>query len=993
MLRINADELQLFSMNPSCIRNFCVVAHVDHGKTTLSDYLVASNGILSQQLAGEVRLMDSRPDEQERCITMKASSIALQYVYHDVPHLLNLVDSPGHIDFSCEVSTAMRLCDGAVIVVDVVDGVRQQTYSMLRHAYREQLSMMLVLNKIDRFIVTQQCTPAEAYDRMRSIIETCNATLAACANQERIQRENEEKGIRSPLYDDSTFPSSTPEAQKYDETKGEGADKEDDDEESTWFDPIKKNVVFCSCKDGWAFQLTDFAKLYAKTLTEVTNLEDYLWGEFYLDGKTKTITSTKRKVSQQPLAVQLVLEPLWAMYSAFCEKSEESERRRMAAKVGVDEKCWNNFRFCDDASKLKAVLSAWLPLAPCVLRCIVDSLDNPLEAVRRRLDALIPEHKALPENVTQAILNCDASANAPCIAYVCKLIDTQYLVGGMIGDGAENRSANDDSAFIGFARVYSGQLNAKQKVYVFSDGRVEENIVSNVFMFRGAGLETVNTVYAGSLCGLGGLTRSIVKYGTVSSVDNVVPFHPLTLPSSSIVRFSVYPKNLKDLPQLEKGLRLLYKVDPQVELSVALTGELVIGTAGEVHAERCLKDLVDTFSQVEVVASEPIVCFRETIIGSSNTKISKPYTASIHDGAFSITISARPLPTEALEILSQDQENISGNPRVRQHLESVLSQHRRFSLILKNSNTAVGGLYADGPAKLGFIGCVLLIDLEDSGATGRDSEEVGFSCATGKGEIISDCTVGSAAKGTDNPIMVRNDIGAASSEKCPTIVEDVSHTVRHQRQLLQDWKEWIVAGFQAATESGPMGQEPLFGIAFIISHIEFHPLPDGSWVSGGNVLPCVRDACRAAMEAHPRRLVEPMFDCTVYSSGPTQGKIYAALNRRRSDIVEEVPNEGSDLFYIKCFLPAVEAFGLQDELRIQTQGASNTQLEMSRWAVIEADPFFVPTTKEEIEEYGKEVGGKNIAARLLEKIRRRKGLYREKIVQNAEKQKFSLKGA
>ncbi|PWU98653.1 putative translation elongation factor EF-2 [Trypanosoma cruzi] len=141
--------LQRLSEKPERTRNFCMVAHVDHGKTTLSDYLVASNGILSPQLAGEVRLLDSRPDEQERCITMKASSIALRHVHKGVEHLLNLVDSPGHIDFSCEVSTAMRLCDGAVIIVDVVDGVTQQTSSMLRHAYREGLSMCLVLNKVD----------------------------------------------------------------------------------------------------------------------------------------------------------------------------------------------------------------------------------------------------------------------------------------------------------------------------------------------------------------------------------------------------------------------------------------------------------------------------------------------------------------------------------------------------------------------------------------------------------------------------------------------------------------------------------------------------------------------------------------------------------------------------------------------------------------------------------------------------------------------------
>eukprot|EP00388_Colpodella_angusta_P016588 GDKJ01041073.1.p1 GENE.GDKJ01041073.1~~GDKJ01041073.1.p1 ORF type:complete len:152 (+),score=24.30 GDKJ01041073.1:1-456(+) len=148
--------------------------------------------------------------------------------------------------------------------------------------------------------------------------------------------------------------------------------------------------------------------------------------------------------------------------------------------------------------------------------------------------------------------------------------------------------------------------------------------------------------------------------------------------------------------------------------------------------------------------------------------------------------------------------------------------------------------------------------------------------------------------------------------------------------------------------------------------------------------------CRKAFENNGRRLVEPMYDCTVYSSGQTQGKLYALLSKRRAIIVDEVLNEGSDLFYIKALLPANASFGLQDELRIATSGAAAAQLRMSHWAAIEQDPYYKPTTKEELEEDGTTVQ-QNFAAQTLEKIRKRKGLHREVLVEAAEKQKFSVK--
>ncbi|XP_007436022.1 elongation factor-like GTPase 1 [Python bivittatus] len=1114
--------------NTACIRNICILAHVDHGKTTLADCLISSNGIISKRLAGKLRYLDSRADEQVRGITMKSSAISLLFAKDDHEYLINLIDSPGHVDFSSEVSTAVRLCDGCIIIVDAVEGVCPQTHAVLRQAWLENIRPVLVINKIDRLILELKFTPQEAYSHLKMILEQVNAITATLFTSQ-ILEKRAEKDMEVQLNSDPTNGD-----QVYDWSTG----LEHTDDSHLYFSPDQGNVVFASAIDGWGFGIEHFAKLYSQKMgIKPSVLLKTLWGDYYLNMKAKKIMKVDQLKGKKPLFVQMVLENIWSLYEAVTKRDKEKIEKIISSlglKIGARE-----LRHTDPKVQLNAICSQWLPISDAVLSMVCDKLPSPLDITAERVEKLMcvgaKTFDSLPQetqDLKEAFMKCSSEETAPVIVFVSKMfaVDAKTLpqnkprllsqeeiaqrrervrqrqklaaaqeqesasegTGGSLMDptleAEENQGDNwlpatqsettaagkqepePKEVFIAFARVFSGVAKRGQKLFVLgpkydpieslhklplgcsaadalpSVPHLACCTLENLYLLMGRELEELEEVPLGNVLGIGGLQEFVLKSATLSSSPACPPFNPLNFEATPIVRVAVEPKHPSEMPQLVKGMKLLNQADPCVQILIQETGEHVLITAGEVHLQRCLDDLKERFARIEISVSKPIIPFRETIIRPPkvdmvNEEIGKQQkVAVIHqskeeqnkipegvqvdsDGLITIStpnkyatlsVQATPLPEEVTQLLEENSElirtielftsSLNEGRKTEEMNQKTLNRIQEFKQKLEQSlqgrkwRNAVEGIWSFGPRKCG-----------------------------------------------PNILLNRCEGYKRSIWQC---LEGIKLT--KEASLYRDFDNSIISGFQLATLSGPMCEEPLMGVCFSVekwdmsrfaeqislnrqdlddgkateetgdqeepsplSRTNTEPVSEnelqdddrcnlkslnkrkGEMLSAdcygpfsGQLIATMKEACRYAMQVKPQRLIAAMYTCEIMATAEVLGRVYAVLSKRVGRVLQEEMKEGTDIFIIKALLPVAESFGFADEIRKRTSGLASPQLVFSHWEVISDDPFWVPTTEEEYLHFGEKADSENQARKYMNAVRKRKGLYvEEKIVEHAEKQR------
>ncbi|MGB9674581.1 MAG: GTP-binding protein, partial [Nanopusillaceae archaeon] len=176
MATITERILKLMN-NPNNIRNIGIIAHIHHGKTTLTDSLLAGAGMLAEELAGEAMFTWWHETEKEREMTVYGAAVSMVHEYEGQDYLINLIDTPGHVEFSGQVTRAARAIDGAIVVVDFVDGVMPQTESVLRTALKEYVKPVLFINKTDRAITELKLSPQQIMERIGKIVIEVNRLI------------------------------------------------------------------------------------------------------------------------------------------------------------------------------------------------------------------------------------------------------------------------------------------------------------------------------------------------------------------------------------------------------------------------------------------------------------------------------------------------------------------------------------------------------------------------------------------------------------------------------------------------------------------------------------------------------------------------------------------------------------------------------------------------------------------------------------------------
>jgi 116 kDa U5 small nuclear ribonucleoprotein component len=561
---------------PGDVRNIAFCGHLHHGKTSLMDMLVAQTHDISSHLDSEtgkardaqLRYTDTHTIERERGLSIKASpmSLVLQGT-SGKSHLLNMVDTPGHVNFADEVAASMRLVDGVVLVVDVVEGVQTQTELAIKRAVLTGQPLVLLINKMDRLMLELKIPPTDAYFKLKHVVEEVNT------------------------YIENTIP-------------GRG--------EAFRVSPEKGNVAFACSSMSWCFTLPSFAKMYAETYpTAQFSAHEFsrrLWGDIYFNPGSRKFTRKAMEEKARRSFVHFVLEPIYKLYSHTISASPEDLKKTLA-ELGISLKPSQLRANAKDL--LKAVCEQFFGPATGLVDMVVQHIPSPKDGAKRMLDQFYTGPQ--DSKTAESMLQCNP--DGPLVVHVTKLFSTQDAKGfysfGRVLSGTARPGEK--------VRVLGESYSIEDEEAMINATIEDTWIAESRYNVPTSG------VPAGNLVLMGGVDNSIVKSATIVAPtlpndEDAYIFKPVTHFFESVFKVAVEPINPSELPKMLDGLRKINKSYPLITTKVEESGEHVVLGTGELYMDCVLHDLRRMYAQMEIKVSDPVTRFCETCVDQSAIK-------------------------------------------------------------------------------------------------------------------------------------------------------------------------------------------------------------------------------------------------------------------------------------------------------------------------------------------------------------------------------------
>lgn len=955
-------------------------------------------------------------------------------------YLVNLIDSPGHIDFSSEVSTASRLCDGAVVLVDAVEGVCSQTVTVLRQTWIEKLKPLLVINKMDRLVTELKMTPAEAFVHLSKLLEQVNAVLGSFFQGERME---EDLNWREKMEERATASAAAKESAIADQAN-EGGDIqwEERDDEDLYFAPERNNVIFSSAVDGWAFTCRQFASLYEKKLGIKRGImEKVLWGNFYLDPKTKKVLGPKHLKGRnlKPMFVQLVLEPIWTAYQATTGGDNGKGDPALLEKVTKSLNITISphiIRARDPRLLMTTVFASWLPLSTALLVSVIESLPSPPKAQAERLPEMLehlPGAESISKTIKDAMISFKQEKSDPVVAYVSKMVsvpeselpENKRRPGQMTGEEARDlarkkreeaaRAAgqngdggvasltdalddanidgivpeleekpHDPEHLIGFARIYSGNLSVGDKLYVIPP---KWSPAANPYAGPQPQEVTVTALYM--LMGRNLEALQTVPAGVVFGIGGLEGkiLKNGTLCSTIHGAVNLAGVNMAGQPIVRVALEPVNPAD---------LDKMIQGLHLLVQSDPCAE--YEQFESGEHVLLTAGELHLERCLTDLRERFAR---CDIQAGAPIVPYRETTVRAEEMRppadkelgrgavVATTSSKQVTFTVRVRplpSHVTDFLVKNSQSIKELYNDHRA-GGEEGDDEEEQGKIE----VDVEVSGGVTLSGDDLRVQLKqqleTGKGKEVWKNQVDNIAafgpRRTGPNILVDatkdgilSKVFAAGSDH--TAAPRAEETL-HPSHLADK----IVYAFQLATAQGPLCNEPVQGVAVFVENISLDLPEDNSSARDklgrltGEVIKTFQASLRSGFLDWSPRILLAMYTVEIQASTEVLGRVYDVLTRRRGRVIAETMKEGTPFFTIQAMLPVAESFGFADEMRKRTSGAAQPQLIFAGFEILDEDPFWVPFTEDDLEDLGELADKENVAKRYMDGVRRKKGLLVE----------------